>query len=180
MYCHHCEGEIGESFGVKIEDTIHYFCSKPCAFVLMRQEYEPDIREAIQKFNKKAVDLRRYLDEDEFHFREMKKMGIHTMSEAIAAGRIQRTHPNMNCFDSFEEDLVYSRLEHKMCVLMVKTNELLLQRKPILYNLFKEKLLSVWEELLALSPNDFQRLKKADLFSFLYDKLKSYELPFGL
>jgi hypothetical protein len=180
MYCHHCEGEIAIAVGVLIEETTHYFCSKPCAFVLMRREYEPDIRRTIVKFKKKAEDLRRYIEIDEAHYKELKKRGIKTISEAIAAGRIIQTQPGVNNFDSFDEDLVYSRLEHKMCVLLAKTNELLLERKSKLYVLFKEKLLSVWEELLALSPNDCQRLKKADLITLLYEKMKSQEPAFGL
>lgn len=179
MYCFHCEGDLNEvvRVGNKTEDK--YFCCKPCAFVYMRQIYEPDMRNAIRQFSLKAETLANKIKTDHFYTEKMKTLGIYTKQEAIDFGHMKKENPDLSDFEFLEEDLAYTRLEHRMCLLLVKTIELLLARNSKLYPLFKQKLLCVWDELLAESPNDRQSVQIADLTTCYYASLKAQEPAFG-
>jgi hypothetical protein len=181
MYCFHCEGDLTEVVRVGNKTTEDkYFCCKPCAFVYLRQIYEPDMRDTIRQFKNKAEKLALKIETDHFYIEKMKILGIYTKQAAIDCGHMVKENPHLSDFEFLADDLAYTRLEHRMCVLLVKTTELLLERKSKLYPLFKTKLLDVWDELLAKSPNDMQSVQIADLVTCYYQSFKAQEPAFGL
>jgi hypothetical protein len=180
MYCHHCEGEIQSVVVVQNKATPQYFCCDPCAYVYVRKIYEPEMRDTVFQLKQFSEKMRFNLDRDEFCFQELNKKGITTFQQAISLRHLEKVQPELNSFETFQEHVDYKRLELRMCVLLAKTIELLLERKPKVYVLFKKKVMEAWEELIAQSPNDIQSVNTSKLISYFYDKLKSHEPAYGI
>lgn len=179
MYCYHCEGDIeGAAVVIQYEATTQYFCCDPCAYVYVRKINEPKIRNTIFEVKQLAEKIRLKLEHNEMGREEFNKMGITTFKEAISLGLVAQ--PKLNSVETLKEYVDHQRLEVRMCVLLAKTMELLLERKSKLYVLFKKKVMEAWEELIAQSPNDNLRVTSAKFASYFYDKLKLHEPAFGI